>query len=733
MSQPAPIRVLLVGAGAVSQIFYLPLFRAGIQPLQLVGVVDPGASAVDVDGVPQYRCSFEEIFADATVMAGVDAVLVALPHHLHAPCVQGALAMGKHVLCEKPLAMTRAELDDIEAARSSGAQVLAVCQPRRHFHGAAAIARIVASGALGKPMRVAWSEGDPYGWPAASIAQILDRYGGSVLFDIGAHVFDLLSWWLGPLDLKACYDDAIGGTAAEYSLGLQAALGTPVEVRLSRLHPLENRVEIEFERGTLHWDLLPTSPVQLVAGDLAEFGKVSIAPEPDGVTTMIDAIAMDLRAFAAAIAGGPRPFATLDDARLVARIFDQCRERAAKAVASGHGGDAKYLVTGAGGFIGCALVNALVDRGESVHALVHTPQNSVRLARIGVPISIADIREPATLEGVMPRDGIVVHAAVSHASPQETVVDGTLNVLRAAVAAKVKRVVVLSSMLAMGEPPASGEVSEGSRLAPSAMPYALAKAGMERAALDFVRGSGLELVILRPTCVFGPYGSDFGSAHLDAMVSKRHFQVDGGQGRANLVYVDNLVDAILLAANAPGIGGSSFIVNEEEHAVTWREYFAELAQAAFDRVPEVPSFTREEVIDLQREWQRRNTFPGVLRAAVRAHPGAREWLATKPLFRAWQGLRSAGRAEPAARAMPAPKPVAAPVADTKALLREAIVGDRRCYIDAAYAAFFSSRATYSSAQLRTRLGWAPRVGREEAMSSTRDWAARAYKGSGGSA
>jgi nucleoside-diphosphate-sugar epimerase/predicted dehydrogenase len=733
MNRPAPIRVLLVGAGAVSQIFYLPLFRVGIDALQLVGIVDPGASWVEADGVPLYRCSFEESFADVALMAGVDAVLVALPHHLHAPCVQGALALGKHVFCEKPLAMTGAELDDIERARGAGGQVLAVCQPRRHFPGAAAIARIVSSGFFGKPVRVAWSEGQPYGWPAASIAQILDRYGGSVLFDIGAHVFDLLSWWLGPLELKACDDDATGGTAAEYALGLQDARGTPVAVRLSRLHPLENRVEIEFERGTLHWELLPTGSVQLVAGDLAEFGKVSIAPEASGVASMIDAIAADLRAFAAAITGESRPSATIEDARLVARVFDQCRERAGKAIAAGNGGEAKYLVTGAGGFIGCALVKALVDRGESVHALVHTPRNSVRLARMDVPISMADIRDPATLEGLMPRDGIVIHAAVSHANPQETVVEGTLNVLRAAAAAKVKRVVVLSSMLAMGEPPASGEVDENSRLAPSAMPYALAKAGMERAAHDFARANGLELVILRPTCVFGPYGSDFGSAHLDAMVSKRHFQVDGGQGRANLVYVDNLVDAILLAANAPEIGGSTFLVNEEEHAVTWGEYFAELAKAAFKRAPEAPSFTREEVADLQREWRRRNSFPGVLRAAVRAHPGAREWLAAKPLFRAWQGLRSVGRTGPAVAAAPVPRPVAVPAADAKVLLREAIVGDRRCYIDEAYAAFFSSRATYSSAQARTRLGWSPRVGRDEAMASTRDWAARAYKGSGGSA
>lgn len=157
-----PVRVLLVGAGAVSQIFYLPIFVRGIDGLLLVGVVDPTAPSEGfVKGVPVYSQSYETVFADAELMSAVDAVLVALPHHLHSQCVQAALAQGKHVFCEKPLALSQSDLDEIDAADQRGDRVLAVCQPRRHFAAAAAIARIVRSGLLGQPKSVSWREGQP--------------------------------------------------------------------------------------------------------------------------------------------------------------------------------------------------------------------------------------------------------------------------------------------------------------------------------------------------------------------------------------------------------------------------------------------------------------------------------------------------------------------------------------------------------------------------------------------
>ena len=734
------MRVLLVGAGAVSQVFYLPLFARGIDGLRLVGIVDPNPSTVGLpEDVPVYRQSFQGVFADEAVMAEVDAVLVALPHHLHVVCVQGALARGKHVFCEKPLALSRSELDAIAAADPRGDRVLAVCQPRRHFAAATWIAGIVGSGSLGRLLRVSWSEGQPYRWPAASISQILAEHGGSELFDIGAHVFDLLSWWLGSLDVVDYFDDAVGGTGAEFTIGLRNDSGVPVRVQLSRLHPLENVCELEFERGRLRWRLAAPDSVEMTGGDLASLGPARLTPMSNAPTTMIDAIAADLRQFGDAVSNGARRAVGLEDARRVASVFDACRERAGQVAAPAPTGSGPgYLVTGAAGFIGCALVEALIGRGESVHALVHTPKNSIRLARLGVVMTKADILAQESFAAFIPREGVVLHCAVSHASPRASIVDGTMSVLGAARAAGARRVVVLSSMLAMGDPPADGEVSESTQLRSSSMAYAAAKAEMERLALEYGRSSGLDVVILRPTCVFGPYGSDFGSAHLDAMVAQSYFHVEQGQGRANLVYVDNLVDAILLAATAPGIAGESFLVNEDEHSANWGDYFSDLASAAFGRETIWPSFSQLEIAGMQQEWTRRNRFPGVLRHAVRAHPAARQWLAANPLFRAWQALRRIG------------KPVAMPVrhdalahghgvasneasvADRKRRLREQLVGGQRFFHDASYGAFFASRALYRSTEVRRRLGWVPRVGREEAMEAIRNWARQAYAQSRGS-
>lgn len=724
-------RVLLVGAGAVSQVFYLPLFARGIDGLRLAGIVDPNPPAAGLpQGVPVYLQSFEQVLADTKVMAQIDAVLVALPHHLHARCVEAVLAQGKHVFCEKPLALSQPELDAIAAADPNGSRVLAVCQPRRHFAAAAAIAIMVKSGVLGRPLAVFWNEGQPYSWPAASISQILAEQGGSELFDIGAHVFDLLSWWFGPLDVVDYSDDSAGGTAAEFSVELRNGNGLPLRVQLSRLHRLDNICEVRFERGLLRWRLASPAGVEILGGDLEPLGLTKLLPVSEAPADMFGAIAEDLRLFGSAIAGSTHQGAGLQDARFVARIFDACRVLAgALRRQAPEGAGPGYLVTGAGGFIGCSLVEALVARGEPVHALVHTPKNSVRLARLGVPMTKADILDGASFAPHIPRNGVVLHCAVSHASPRTSVVDGTMAVLRAAHLGGARRVVVLSSMLAMGDPPPEGNVSESTPLPRSVMAYAAAKAEMENAALRFGRTNGLEVVILRPTCVFGPYGSDFGSVHLDAMAAQTYFYVEQGRGRANLVYVDNLVDAILLAATVPGIAGECFLVNEEEHETTWGEYFSDLANAAFGRETDCPSFSQVEIGELKKEWSRRNRFPGVLRQAVRAHPAAREWLAESPLFRAWQALRRIGHTAeaPDAIAQDAGSSAASkPVVDRKALLRERLVGDRRFYYDGSYAAFFSSRAVYGSSELRRRLGWAPRVGREEAMEATRKWARLAY-------
>ena len=730
-TQSGPARVLLVGAGAVSQIFYLPLFRQGIEGLNLVGVVDPAVGDMQdlPAGVAAHACGFEEILCRPEVMAGVDAVLVALPHHLHARCVLMAIGQAKHVFCEKPLAMTARQVEEIAQAATRAGVIVAVCQPRRRFPAAITIKQLLDSGRIGPVESVSWHEGHPYRWPAASLSQIQGASGGSELFDIGAHVFDLLGWWLGDLEVVGYLDDSVGGTAAEFSLSL-AASKTKVVVDLSRLHRLANSVRIRCGAGEIRWDLAEPERIEVDAPAVLGVGASALSVLSDApVTGTVAAVAEELRDFGRASRGLGAPAAVPADAMIVARVFDQVAQLAKvrKQAPTPETTPAEFVVTGASGFIGCALVARLVSQGRATLALVHSPRNAVRLARLDVPMALADITRPATLEGKIPAGSTVIHCAVSQASPWATIVEGTMNVLRAAKTAGAKRVVVISSMLAMGDPPADGLVAEDARLSRSGMDYARAKAEMERQASEFASEQKLGLVILRPTCVFGPFGTDFGSNQVEAMRSGRFFLVNDGGGIANLIFVDNLVDAILAAASKPGIEGRSYILNEEEFQSTWKEYFAQLADAALGTQEKLLALSEPELAEIDRQWRRSHGFPHVFRDAVRTHPATLRWLADSALFSAWLRLKKLWSPVSAAPAPPPASSSSTPMqADSKAALVAAMLAEGRPPVDAAFTRFFASRAVYSSRLAREDLGWSPAMVRDEAMASLSAWAHKSY-------
>lgn len=730
-----PCRTLLIGRGAVSELFYLPLFRKGISGISLVGIVDPALSPAGKSdpGVLQFGSHFDEVFGRSEVMACVDAVLVALPHHLHARCVIAALERGKHVFCEKPLAMTAREVSDIVEARDRAGRIVAVCQPRRHLPAAGVIKEMLAGGKLGALRSITWEEGHPYRWPAATLDQIQGRVGGSELFDIGAHVFDLLSCWAGPMVLRSYEDDSRGGTAAEFKLSLVSNGNVKVEVALSRLHRLRNAVILECDAGRILWDLKDPSGVAVEAPSLLGSPSVRVSPMVAAAPSPIVAgVAEELLRFSKAVRGERSCSVAPEDAMRVAMVFDQARAEVlarppSDATLRACAGSS-VVVTGASGFIGTAIVERLVASGRNTLALVHTPRNAVRLARLNAEMKMADITDPASLSQAIKPGSVVIHCAVSHANTEAVIVEGTLNVLRAAKAAQASRVVIVSSMLAMGDPPLDGDVDEGSKLPMSGMEYGRAKARMEELARQYAKKQGIDVVFLRPTCVFGPFGLDFVSAPLNAMLEGRFHLIDGGTGRANLIYVDNLVDAILLAAERPGIGGRTYILNEEESQVSWGHYFSALMQPIKEKVAEFPSFSRAELEWIEAKWRRKNGFLNVFREAIRSHPASSRWLRQSRLFTLW--LKVKGKVRPdrgSSRGGEVAGTDGSSRSTSKSSMETTMLRASRNPVDAAVIGFYSSRAIYSSRLARHELGWIPKVSRHEAMTATTAWVEKAYR------
>lgn len=154
----------------------------------------------------QRRWEIERVVAgwqDVAEMRDVDVAIVALPNHEHRQAVEGLLASGKHVLCEKPLASTAADAEAMLAAAERSGRIHGVAFNLRRTPAMAAMRELVQSGALGEVRHVsghyltdyAANPGVPFTWRyQRSLA------GSGALGDIGSHVLDLARLLVGEID-----------------------------------------------------------------------------------------------------------------------------------------------------------------------------------------------------------------------------------------------------------------------------------------------------------------------------------------------------------------------------------------------------------------------------------------------------------------------------------------------------------------------------------------------------
>ncbi len=227
----------------------------------------------------------------------------------------------------------------------------------------------------------------------------------------------------------------------------------------------------------------------------------------------------------------------------------------------------KYLVTGAAGFIGRSIAAALLKRGESVRGIDNfsTGKRENLIGLDGMEFLGGDLADPSvcaeTCEGVE----IIFHEAALPSVPRSVAdplstniacVDATLNLLVAARAAGVRRVIYAASSAAYGDTPTLPK-HEGMVPAPIT-PYAVAKLAGEHYMSCFTRVYGLETVSLRYFNVFGPYQDP--TSHYSGVLAifcrkmlageQPTIYGDGGQSR-DFTYIDNVVAGNLLAAEAP--------------------------------------------------------------------------------------------------------------------------------------------------------------------------------------
>jgi UDP-glucose 4-epimerase len=254
-----------------------------------------------------------------------------------------------------------------------------------------------------------------------------------------------------------------------------------------------------------------------------------------------------------------------------------------------------YLVTGAAGFIGRSISAALLARGETVRGVDSfiTGKRSNLVGLEAMEFIEGDLADPAVCAKACAGVEIAFHEAALASVPRSVsdpagtnrnCVDATVNLLVAAHAAGVRRVVYAGSSSAYGDTPTLPKHEE--MLPNPISPYAAAKLACEHYLCAFNRVFGLETVVLRYFNVFGPYQDPTSPySGVLALFCRRMLAGeqptiygDGEQSR-DFTYIDNVVHANLLAASAPADKVSGRMMNTATgKRITLNETFAILQE-----------------------------------------------------------------------------------------------------------------------------------------------------------
>lgn len=584
------LRVAVIGAGYVAT-HHLAALQA-LDFIDIVGICDTNLEAARALA----RRFGGQALAQADGLRSLqpDIVHVLTPPASHAHLALLALDMGAHVLVEKPMADTVADCEAlVERARARGRH-LGVNHSDLFDPVVQQALQAVRAGRIGDLVSVdilRASEYPPYaGGPLPSVV----TQGSYPFRDLGVHGLYTLEAFLGTLSPPGVDFQSSGRDPNlhfdEWQACVQGERGSGRLLLSWNARPMENRLVVRGTRGIIEVDrFLQTCRVRRVlpgpkfvglvvggwldaARDLLQlpwnvlrFASGRLKPSPG--------IRRGAAEFALAVRDGRVPPFTGEAALRIARLLEpacvvpdrlrleQLQSRRAPLA------PVDALVTGAGGFLGRALVAALRARGQSVRLLLRRPVADY-VDDEGIQTVIGDLGDPAIVDHAVAGATTVYHVgAAMRGGPREFeagTVWGTRNVVAACLKHRPRRLVHVSSLSVLDHAgrDQARPVTEQSALEPHPErrgSYTQTKGVAEACVLDAIAREGLAAVVVRPGQIFGP-GAESSTPNGTIALAGRWITVGPTTQPIPLVFVDDVVDALLLAAERPEAEGRVFNV-----------------------------------------------------------------------------------------------------------------------------------------------------------------------------
>lgn len=236
------VNLALIGCGAAARKYYLPVLKLRQEIAENIYFVDKNLSLAKEIAA---EAGSKRITTDHNeIMDKVQGAIICVPHFLHHSLSLDFLRRKINVLCEKPLAESAREATEMVSTATENNVELCVNNTRRLFPAFKKVKEIISNGELGELRSITYFESNKFAWASATPFYVDPRISSKgVLLDLGAHILDLICWWIGEKpELVSCQDDSFDGPES-HSLVRAKHMSCHIEVKLNR--------HLDFDSGLI--------------------------------------------------------------------------------------------------------------------------------------------------------------------------------------------------------------------------------------------------------------------------------------------------------------------------------------------------------------------------------------------------------------------------------------------------------------------------------------------------